>query len=167
MRAAKMANCATPEIVQLILEGRLNTIQTDPELTGFLSVLVDPDEIKLHVRREDHGGYSLREVEKKLKTSTMVVKALIHHRHLEAETAVNPMNRCPQVIVKREILDAFMNKFETASSLSRRSEIHLQTLMKRLKGLGVGAAFSKEQIPATFYALDEVRTVDPDLFPDP
>lgn len=96
-----------------------------------------------------------------------MVKALIHHHHLEAETAVNPINRCPQVIVKREILEAFMNKFETASSLSRRSGIHLQTLMKRLKGQGVGEAFSKEQVPATFYALDEVRSVDPELFPDP
>ncbi|WP_417683979.1 hypothetical protein [Roseibium sp.] len=167
LRAAKMANCSTPEIVQLILDGRLDTIRTDPELTGFLSVLVDPDEVKPLVRRDDHGGYSLREVEQKLKTSTRVVKALINHHHLEAVTAVNPINRCPQTIVKRDILDSFMERFETASSLSRRSGTHLQTMMKRLQGLGVDAAFPKDQIPATIYALDQVRSVDPDLLPNP
>ncbi len=167
LRAAKLANCSTPEIVQLILDGQLDTVRTVPELTGFLSVLVDPDEVKPQVRREDHGGYSLREVEQKLKTTTRVVKALINHHHLAAETAVNPINRCPQTIVKRDVLDAFMDEFETASSLSRRSGTHLQTLMKRLHGLGVDAAFPKDQIPATIYALDQIRSADPDLLPDP
>ncbi len=167
LRAAKMANCSTLEVVQLILDSRLRTIRTDPELTGFLAVLVDPEEVKSLVRREDHGGYSLREVEQKLKTTTQVIKALIEHNHLEAEIAVNPINRCPQTIVKRDALTAFMDRFETASSLARRSGSHLQTMMKRLDGLGVGPAFPKDQIPATFYALDRVRLADPDLIPAP
>ncbi|GAB2206299.1 TniQ family protein [Roseibium sp. ROS1] len=167
LRAAKMANCSTLEVVQLILDNRLGTIRTDPDLTGFLAVLVDPEEVKSLVRREDHGGYSLREVEQKLKTTTQVIKALIAHNHLDAEIAVNPINRCPQTIVKRDVLTAFMDKFETASSLARRSGAHLQTMMKRLDGLGVTPAFPKDQIPATFYALDRVRSADPDLIPTP
>ncbi|ERP97769.1 hypothetical protein Q669_21425 [Labrenzia sp. C1B10] len=166
-RAAKLANCSTSEVVQLILDRRLGMIRTDPDLAGFLAVLVDPEEVKSLVRREDHGGYSLREVEQKLKTTTQVIKALIEHNHLEAEIAVNPINRCPQTIVKRDILTAFMDRFETASSLARRSGSHLQTMMKRLDGLGVGPAFPKDQIPATFYALDRVRLADPDLIPAP
>ncbi|WJS00319.1 TniQ family protein [Roseibium aggregatum] len=167
LRAVKMANCSTSEVVQLILDRRLGTIRMDPDLTGFLAVLVDPEEVKSLVRREDHGGYSLREVEQKLNTTTQVIKALIEHNHLEAEIAVNPINRCPQTIVKRDVLTAFMDKFETASSLARRSGSHLQTMMKRLDGLGVPPAFPKDQIPATFYALDRVRLADPDLIPAP
>lgn len=167
LHAVKMANCSTSEVVQLILDRRLGTIRMDPDLTGFLSVLVDPEEVKSLVRREDHGGYSLREVEQKLKTSTRVIKALIEYHHLDAEIAVNPINRCPQTIVKRDVLTAFMDRFETASSLARRSGSHLQTMMKRLDGLGVGPAFPKDQIPATFYALDRVRLADPDLIPAP
>lgn len=151
LKAQKLANCSTLEVVQLILEHRLRTLRTDPNETGFLSILVDSEEVKSLVRGKDHGGYSLREVEKKLKTSTKVVKALVQRGCLEAETAINPVNRCPQTIVKREILDAFMNKFETASSLSRRLGIHLQTLMKHLRCSGVEPAFAVEDVHATFY----------------
>lgn len=165
--AAKLANSSTPEVVQLILNGRLETVRTDPDVTGFLSVLVDPEEVKSLVRREDHGGYSLREAERKLKTSTRVIKALIEHRHLEAETAINPINRCPQMIIRPHVLDAFMNRYETASSLARRSGLHLRSLMKRLAMLGVAPAFPKDQVPATFYTLDQVRSADPDLAPTP
>ncbi|MES0881769.1 TniQ family protein [Roseibium sp. SCP14] len=167
LRAAKLANCTTPEVVKLILKGNLRTIRLDPEETGFLSLLVDPSEVKPLVRREDHGGYSLREVERKLKTSTRVVKALIEHGYLQAETAVNPINRCPQTIVKRDVLHSFMVKFETANSLSRRTGNHLQTLMRRLKGLGINPAFPTDQVPATIFALDQVASADPELVPEP
>lgn len=136
LKAQKLANCSTLKVVQLILERRVRTLRTDPKETGFLSILVDPEEVKSLVRGKDHAGYSLRQVEKKLKTSTNVVKALVELGYLEAETAINPVKRCRQTIVKREILDAFMNKFETASSLSRRLGIHLQTLMKHLRCSG-------------------------------
>ncbi|WP_417671820.1 hypothetical protein [Roseibium sp.] len=107
------------------------------------------------------GGYSLREVEQKLKTSTRVVKALITHHHLEVETAVNPINRCPQTIVKKNKLDAFLDRYETASSLSRRFGLHLQTMMKRLKRSGVEPALPVEEVQVTFYdravASDAIR----------
>lgn len=151
LKAQKLANCSTLKVVQLILERRVRTLRTDPKETGFLSILVDPEEVKSLVRGKDHAGYSLRQVEKKLKTSTKVVKALVQRGCLEAETAINPVNRCPQTIVKREILDTFMNKFETASSLSQRLGIHLQTLMKHLRCSGVEPVFAVEDVHATFY----------------
>ncbi|QFT31910.1 hypothetical protein FIV00_15560 [Labrenzia sp. THAF82] len=151
LKAQKLANCSTLKVVQLILERRVRTLRTDPKETGFLSILVDPEEVKSLVRGKDHAGYSLRQVEKKLKTSTNVVKALVELGYLEAETAINPVKRCRQTIVKREILDAFMNKFETASSLSRRLGIHLQTLMKHLRCSGVEPEFAVEDVHATIY----------------
>ncbi|WP_417682743.1 TniQ family protein, partial [Roseibium sp.] len=56
LRAAKVANCTTLKVVQLILDGHLFNVRTSPEETGFLSVLVDLEEVKTHVRLEDHGG---------------------------------------------------------------------------------------------------------------
>ncbi len=151
LHAAKVANCTTLKVVQLILDGRLFTVRTSPKETGFLSVLVDLEEVKSHVRREDHGGYSLREVEQKLKTSTRVVKGLIEFGYLQAETAINPVNRCPQTIIKRQEFDTFSERYETASSLSRRLGLHLRTAIKHLKDSDVEPAFPVEQVHATFY----------------
>lgn len=52
LRAAKLANCSTLEIVQLILDKRLTQIRVAPAGTGFLSVFVDPAEVEPLVRRD-------------------------------------------------------------------------------------------------------------------
>ncbi len=80
-----------------------------------------------------------------------MVKGLIEFGYLPAETAINPVNRCPQKIVKRQEFETFSERYETATSLSRRLGLHLRTTIKHLKDSGVEPAFPVEQVHATFY----------------
>src|SRR3546814_5264807 len=75
-KAAKRACCSASEIVAMILNGSLTRVGRRRGGRGYLSVLVDLQEVRSWVCGEDHGGLSLRAVETIMNSSTRVVKAL-------------------------------------------------------------------------------------------
>jgi hypothetical protein len=76
-KVSRLANCGAMEIVGAILDGRLRRVGRRPDTAGYLSVLVDADEVKRLVRGMPDGTMSTLEVERELRTSFFVVKALI------------------------------------------------------------------------------------------
>ena len=126
--AAKRATCSTMEVVRLLLERRLSRVGRDAGSRGYLSVLVDPDEVRGLVRGEDHGGLSLREVEKRMSWSTAVLKALVDDGLLPSRMAVNPVNRCPQRVVDPQDLESFDARFVSLQSLGKERGIHFRRL---------------------------------------
>jgi hypothetical protein len=130
LRAAKRACCSATEIVALILDRKLTRVGRNPESEGYLSVLVDVDEVRSHVAGTGHDGLTLREVEKELRTSTHVVKALMERGLLEAETVVNPTNRCPQQIVRPEALGRFTSAFVSLQALAAERNEHFRATSK-------------------------------------
>ncbi len=82
--AAKRARCPAAEVVGLILNRKLTRVRYRCDVPGYLSVRVDLDELKGLVRGcgQDHGGLTLREVERRLGSSSAVVKALTALGHL-------------------------------------------------------------------------------------
>jgi len=67
-----------------------------------MSVLVDVEEIRALVRGLDHGGFTGEALQDRLLTADRVIRKLIAGGHLKTETMINPINRCPTVIVTAE-----------------------------------------------------------------
>lgn len=154
--AAKRANCSAAEIVTLILDRRLSRIGLKPSVHGYMSVSVDADEIRNLVRREDHGGLSLRETEQRLRTATRVVAALIDHGHLPASVVVNPVNRCPQRAVMPDDLERFTAEYGSLQEIAKERGMHFMRLKKLLSEAGVRPAFDPGAVKATFYRRSEL-----------
>lgn len=138
--AAKQACCSAEEIVRLVLGRGLSWTGRLRDVPGYLSLLVDVGEVRERVRREDHGGYSLREVERLLATSTHGVLALVGDGHLPARTAVNPVNRCPQTVVPRDAFEAFRETFVSLAELSRERAKNPRGLLREMREAGVAPA---------------------------
>lgn len=138
--AAKRACCSAMEIVRLVIEHRLSWTGRLRLVSGYLSLLVDIDEVRGRVRREDHGGYSLRQVEQLISTTTHAVRALVADGHLPTCAATNPVNRCPQTIVSRPALDSFRATFVSLAELARDQEMSPTALLRKLRSTGISPA---------------------------
>ncbi|MEH2469263.1 hypothetical protein V1284_000707 [Nitrobacteraceae bacterium AZCC 2299] len=65
--SAKRASCSSADIVGLIFDRTLTRIRRTPGESGFSSILVDPEEVKRHVRGPELKGLKLRAVEQILR----------------------------------------------------------------------------------------------------
>lgn len=149
--AAKHASCSAMEIVRLIIDGTLSRVRYQPDRKGYLSVEVDPDEVKPLVRGHDHGHFTLREVERKLCASTPVVKALADRGHLPSRIALNPVSRCPQRVVPKDEFDRFVGRFASLHMLAKESAMNISTVAGLLRDAGIKPAFDPNSVHATFY----------------
>ncbi|MEH6719998.1 MAG: TniQ family protein [Aurantimonas endophytica] len=154
--AANRANCSAMEVVRLLLDSRLANVGIDGESRGYLSVLVDPDEVKGLVRKEDHGGLSLRTVEKRMSWSTKVVTSLIDRCLLTCTVAVNPVKRCPQRVVLESDLLAFDESFVSLHSLAKERGVHFRKLKAELVARGVAPDPAFADVPASFYRRADI-----------
>ncbi|MGP9820032.1 TniQ family protein [Salinarimonas sp. NSM] len=164
--AAKRACCSAMEIVRLVLDGTLHKLGRDPLVEGYLSLLVDVEEVRRHTRLEvEPVGVPLREAERRLRTSTAVIEALIapgpdgEAPILETVTAINPVNRCPQVVVPFAALEAFEREYVGLMALAKETGIHQVQLRKRLDVAGVVPAFEPDRVGARFYARAAISTL--------
>ncbi|MCB5175918.1 TniQ family protein [Microvirga lenta] len=147
--AAKRANCSAREIVTAIFEGRLSFVGQRTDTRGYLSVLVDVEEVRAAVRRPDHGSLSLRAVERRLGVHTSAIRGLIEGGHLATEIAVNPVNRCPQTVVTEAEMTRFETETVTLSRLARERQQSREALQRMLAARGIKPAIVIEAAKRT------------------
>jgi len=157
--AAKRANCSAQEIVTAILERSLAFVRQRTDTRGYLSVLVNVEEIRVAVGRPDHGSLSLREVERHLGVHTSTVQGLIAGGHLATEVAVNPVNRCPQTVVTQAEMTRFESETVTLSRLARERHQSREALQRMLAARGIKPAIAIEAAKRTLlFRRDSVPT---------
>lgn len=117
---AKLACCASGEIVRLILDGRLFRKSRLTSERGYMSVLVDIEEVGALVRGPDHGGLTGLEIKDRLSATAKVAAALIKHGHLKTITVINPVNRCPIVVVPVVEVERFAADYVSLFALAKQ-----------------------------------------------
>jgi hypothetical protein len=156
--ASNRAKCTVLMIVRLILERKLSRLYRQPGAKGFMSILVDLEEVRSAVDWPTRPGLSIAEVVKQTRWSRPVVTALIDHGLLPARTINNPHTNMPQTIIELSDLEAFDREFVALSALAREQH-QLGTIIKaRLMQLGVNPAFDAKGVGATFYRKSTFST---------
>jgi hypothetical protein len=153
--AAKRANCSAVEVLRLILDKKLAWVGRDAATQGYLSVLVDVHEIRPMVRGADHGGLTLEAIVSRLSTADGVVRALIDGGHLKTITVINPVNRCPIVVVPTPEVDAFQAQYVSLFALAAQRGLHPRIVKKTLEADGIKPAMDPKKIGASFYRRTE------------
>lgn len=154
---AKFACCASEEVVRLILDRKVQRKWRLTSERGYMSVLVDVEEIRALVRGPDHGGYTSLQIKDKLSTTAKVAAALIKHGHLRSITVVNPVNRCPTVVVPVAEVERFDQEYVSLFALARRQRRHHMAVKKQIEAAGVEPVFNPKKIGATFYRRFQVE----------
>lgn len=157
--AVTRVGCTAIEIIKLIVEDGLQRIMFDPGKNGIASILVSLAEVREKTVLNDHGGLSLREVERHLQTTTRTVCRLVHHGLLPPHTAVNPVKRCPQTVVMPQDLAAFMEKYVSLYELARKGRWQIGKLLKALDKSGVEQAFDLGRAAAKFYVRSDAEHI--------
>lgn len=149
--AAKRACCSATEILRLILDRKLAWVGRLAGERGYLSVLVDVEEIKAKTRGPEHDGLTPRQAATALGTADNVVYALIDAGHLATRTVVNPINKCPQTVVMPDEVERFRRKYVSLFALAKERGEHFRAVKKAIEAAGVAPAFDPEKIGARFY----------------
>lgn len=160
-QAAKLAFCMSEEIVRLVLDGMLKRKWRLIPERGYMSLLIDIEEVRALVRGPDHGGLTGLQIKDKLSTTAKVAAALIKHGHLKSVTVVNPINRCPTVVVPIAEVERFEREFVSLFALARRRNCHHMAVKKKLDEAGVKSAMDPKKIGATFYRRRDLAAVLP------
>jgi hypothetical protein len=154
--AAKPCCCASEEIVRLILDRRITRKWRLVGELGYMSVLVDVEEIRALVRGPDHGGFTAVALKDRMRMHDGTIRKLMAAGHLKTATVVNPINRCPTVIVPAEELERFEAEFVSLFALARQQKRHHMAVKKELDAAGIKPALDPKKIGATFYRRNEV-----------
>ncbi|WP_454632791.1 hypothetical protein [Bradyrhizobium cenepequi] len=124
---------------------------------GYLSLLLDLDEVRALVRGPDHGGLTGIAISDRWRVADRVVAALIRHGHLKSITVVNPVNRCPTVIVPVQEVERFEREYVSLFALAKRRGKHFLVVKKELAAAAVEPVFNPKKIGATFYRGADVE----------
>jgi hypothetical protein len=136
---------------ELILDRKLERKWRLRGERGYKSVLVDVEEVRAMVRGPDHGGLTGLEIKDKLSTTTKVAAALIKHGHLKTITVVNPVNRCPTVVVPVEEVERFGKQYISLFALAKQQRRRFRAVKKDLDADGIRPALDGQKVGATFY----------------
>ncbi len=82
--------------------------------------------------------------------------ALIKYGHFKTITVVNPVNRCPTVVVSAAEVERFARKYISLFALAKQQRRHFRAVKKGLHDAGVEPAFDPETVGASFYRCGEV-----------
>ena len=155
--ASKHAKCTAEEVLNLILSRKLVRIERLEDVRGYLSVIVDADEIKRHVRGPELDGLTADLIRKEMRTSHRVVKALMENGVLSLHTVIHPIIRCPVNIVARADFEAFQNDYVALFDLVKELGRHQLKVKAELGAKGILPALEGKKYGATFYRRADLR----------
>lgn len=154
--ATRTAECATPDIVRMLLEKQLQNVRIDPNKTGFQSVFVDPAEVRTVVTSRLQG-MTITQAENMIRTSSKVVRALVNEGLIETFVCRNPLKGRRRIALKPLSVEEFADRYVSLGTLSKDTGIHHVALKGSLDKLGVKQAFRKDLLHARFYERKQVR----------
>jgi len=155
--AARRANCSSEEIVRAILDGKIKRKWRLAGEQGYGAVLIDVREIRGLVRGADPGGLTSLALAGRLHVADKVTRHLIAGGHLKTLTVINPVNRCPIVVVPAEEIERFEATYVSLFVLAKQRGKHFRAVKKELEAAGVKPALVPTQVGATFYRRSQVE----------
>jgi hypothetical protein len=163
--AAELCRWPAIDIVRLVLEGALTRIELlDPSL-GFMSVLVDPVEVKATlVKRQAGDRLSLEEAARAVGVPTWGVTQLLKLRTsedrpvLRSETETNSSGTARHYFDRGEI-DFFLSEHVKLTDLAAERGISVKAMAKEIEQEGVTPILPKTKLGCFMYRRADIYAV--------
>lgn len=139
------------DVVKFVLDGRLERVGRDPVADGFVSVLVDMNEVRSLVVGDGVDGITMREMEKELRVTSRVVTSLIDGGFIASQTVKNPVTGWMQPVVPPEELERFRQGYVTLHALARERGEHFRHVKKKLVAMGISPVADPAELNVTLY----------------
>ncbi|MDC9835713.1 TniQ family protein [Rhizobium binxianense] len=151
----KKAGCSFVEVIELVLGGTLTTVAWNADETGLAAVRLDASEIKARTLGDDHGCFSLHQLQMLIPASTKIIKALIESGRLPAVQRRNPVKRNMQTVVEPDSLKAFMDEYLSLGNFATRRKTRTWNLKRDLDDAGIEPIFVAAEMP--FYLKSDIE----------
>lgn len=155
-RAAKLARCQLAEIVSLILDGTLRRIGENPQENGFLSVLVDIDEVRPQVTGPDHGCITMRQLERELRTSSKAVTRFVEMGLIAVEMVENPVVKRVQPVVRPGEVARFQREYVSLFSIAAERGVYFKEVKRELDAAGVAPVADPSVLHVSLYRRADI-----------
>jgi hypothetical protein len=116
-----------------------------------MSARLDIEDVRTLARGPNHGAFTSVGLKERIRTTDRLARALMAHGYLKTEVVVNPVNRCPTVIVSAEEVEPFERKYVSLLVLARQQGRHFLAVKKELDAAGSVPALATEKIGAPSY----------------
>lgn len=165
--ARHAAICTFPEILKLVLDGRLSWIGNLRGATGLDAILVPQAEVAALTKREKPAGLTRIEVQRRTGLTQKPVQKLFEQRIFDLRIARNPVKRSEEVVATEESVERFMRDHITLHALAKHHGVHFLRMQAIMTAARIGPMFDPVEFSATFYPREaaerlDVASIDPD-----
>ncbi|SCX03850.1 DNA binding domain, excisionase family [Agrobacterium sp. DSM 25558] len=157
-QACRRKSLSIDDILEMVVEGRLNRVAYADGSRTMDSILVDVAELPVSVG--DWGGaddyLSMTEVKNVLATTDATVSALVSNGVLPIEVRTNPRTRRPQAFVHRSTVDWFLDSHLSLYGIARGWRRNIARMKGELDKNGMKPVFEASGKIATYYRKKEL-----------
>ena len=154
--AASRTCCTAMEIVKFIMEAKLSWVGRNPASHGYMSVLVEIDEVNRALNRPALDGHPCAVVAKRLKTKREVVTKLMERGFIPSKAVSHPRNNYRLRVVPDRAIEDFRLKYCSLVELSRKLRCTTFVVTDKMKAAGIKPAIGRTECGATFYKRHEI-----------
>jgi hypothetical protein len=155
MDARAKAVCTVQEIVTIILDGSLTWKGQLARRNDYMALMVDPEEIRRLVRREEGSGLTFKAAAEFTCMSPKSIKLFVDADVLETCVETNAINRCRQTVVTRASAAAFKDRYVSLFALSGQHGVHFLRMNAMMEAASIAPAFDPKQFLTTFFERAE------------
>lgn len=158
--AARENRCSAAHIVRFILDGKIS-VWIRSGLLGYMSILVASGEVAQAIGRPVLQSLPLRLAARAVGTSDNTLCRLIACGHIRTTTVQNALNGRPQEVVHPDDIQAFKAKYISLANLAKERKLGIGAMRKQMDEAGVKPAIDRDEVPARFYAREDIPKAKP------
>ncbi|MDM7457772.1 MAG: hypothetical protein P3W94_000115, partial [Paracoccus sp. (in: a-proteobacteria)] len=134
--ATRKANCSVPDIVQLMLEGKLRAVGRLTDEIRLDSLLVSPAEVARLLRLGPPNGFSRSETQRRLCLNNKTLDWLLDQGHLDVARMRHSNTRVTRSYITAESVTRFEAEYVTASLIARELGLGTHFVARQLRLAG-------------------------------
>lgn len=151
------AGCTFAEVIELVLSGTLAKVSWASGEPGLAAIRLNADEIKAKTIGDDHGCFSLRQLETVIPASSKIIKALVEVGRLPSVKRRNPVKRNMQTLIEPSALEAFTKQYLSLGNLATSRRTRTWNLKRDLDDAGIEPIFVAAEMP--FYLRSDIERI--------
>lgn len=124
-------------VLQLLMDRRLRTVGILKGKVGLSGICIAIEEVLDELEGPPLAGLGSDELRKYLRINCMTTPWLVSNGFLKSEMVLHPRTRKSIRLFRHEVIEQFLNKYETVGRLSRRLATKPPYVVRQLKQIGL------------------------------
>jgi len=153
--ASRHACCSSTVIVKMVLGNELSRVERTTQDWGYLSILVDADEVRAKVAGPDREGVVPSTIPSDFGIKTRAVREFMDVGILPVKIGINPVNKCPQRLIPFDAYARFKSEYISLRDVALKLGVVSRRALSELSEKGTFTVREFEKHGAHIYRRDQ------------